>query len=391
MSERDSYLERIPAADYAREKRFPVLGRLDFELTERCNNDCIHCTINLSEANPKAAASEMTTREIMDYLGQAAALGFLSVRFTGGEPLLREDFEEIYLFARRRGLRVTIFTNGTRITPRLADLWARIPLLEGIEISVYGMSRASYEAVTRKPGSHAALEEGFRLLRERRVPFYVKGVLLPPNRNDIDAFEAWAADVAGMKMKPTYVSCLDLRARRGPEKRNRLIKRLRLAPEEVIRFYRRREDYLDEMKQFVRRFTRPPGPRLFSCGAGSTGGAIDAYGRFQLCLQLRDPATTFDLRTGSLKDALTVFAPRIRGLEAQNPDYLRRCARCFLKGTCEQCPAKSWMEHGTLDSPVEYLCEVAHAQARDLGLLRAGEKSWDVEDWRERIRLFSEP
>ena len=70
-------------------------------------------------------------------------------------------------------------------------------------------------------------------------------------------------------------------------------------------------------------------------------------------------------------------SPRLRELRATNPEYLRRCARCFLKGLCEQCPAKSWAEHGTLDTPVEYLCEVAHAQARWLGWLR-GRRAWNA-------------
>ncbi len=61
---------------------------------------------------------------------------------------------------------------------------------------------------------------------------------------------------------------------------------------------------------------------------------------------------------------------KIRGTKATNLDYLARSALCFLKGLCEQCPAKSWMEHGTFDTPVEYLCRVAHAQALDLGLLK---------------------
>jgi hypothetical protein len=76
----------------------------------------------------------------------------------------------------------------------------------------------------------------------------------------------------------------------------------------------------------------------------------------------------------------------MREIEAENPLYLERCARCFLQGLCEQCPAKSWSEHGTLDTPVEYLCQVAHARARDLGLLSEGEHAWEVEDWQERIK-----
>jgi radical SAM protein with 4Fe4S-binding SPASM domain len=103
-----------------------------------------------------------------------------------------------------------------------------------------------------------------------------------------------------------------------------------------------------------------------------------------MCLPLRHPDTVYDLKADSLLDALTNFFPRLRETRATNPNYLARCARCFLKGLCEQCPAKSWTEHGTLDTPVEYLCQVAHTQARDLGLLQDGEQAWEVSDWRSR-------
>jgi len=46
------------------------------------------------------------------------------------------------------------------------------------------------------------------------------------------------------------------------------------------------------------------------------------------------------------------------------------------------------MEHGTLDTPVEYLCEVGHAQARYLGLLDEGEHAWEVQDWQQRLDRF---
>jgi len=165
-------------------------------------------------------------------------------------------------------------------------------------------------------------------------------------------------------------------------------------------------NYRKSMREFAGKFMGPPGDKLFNCGAG-LGACVDAYGNAQMCMGLRDPAMLYDLRgdgvgadlrvcpdsgdramgnramgehTGSpLRYALTEFFPRVRETRATNPDYLNRCACCFLKGLCEQCPAKAWQEHGTLDTPVEYLCDVAHAQAQYLGLLGADERAWDLE------------
>ncbi|MGA7886080.1 MAG: radical SAM protein, partial [Acidobacteriaceae bacterium] len=150
---------------------------VDIELTERCNNDCIHCCINRPANDAVARAREMTTEQVKDILQQAADLGCLRVRFTGGEALLRPDFEELYIFARRLGLRVLLFTNARLITPHLADLLAHIPPLEEIEITVYGMRQESYEAVTRAPGSFTQFWRGVNLLLEHNVPFIVKTVL----------------------------------------------------------------------------------------------------------------------------------------------------------------------------------------------------------------------
>jgi radical SAM protein with 4Fe4S-binding SPASM domain len=149
-----------------------------------------------------------------------------------------------------------------------------------------------------------------------------------------------------------------------------------------------KEKYIKDMKQFCAKFTRPPGDKLFSCGAGKGGACADAYGKLQLCMMLRHPDTVFDLKKQSLKVIMTECFTDIQKMKAKNPRYLERCAKCFLKGLCEQCPAKSWMEDGTLDAPVEYFCDIAHAQAEYVGLLEKGEKAWTVENWQERIERF---
>ncbi|MFH0790098.1 MAG: radical SAM protein [Candidatus Omnitrophota bacterium] len=366
----------------------PLLGELDIELTERCNNNCIHCCINLPQDDLEAKKKELSTEEIKRILKEAVSLGCMSVRFTGGEPLLRNDFEELYIFARRQGLKVLIFTNVVLITSELADLFTRIPPLEKIEVTVYGMKKSSYEAVSRVNGSYEAAWRGMNLLLEKNIPFVVKGALLPYNKDEIEEFEKWALNIPWMDKKPpAYSMFFDLRCRRDSAK-NEAIKKLRIVPDEGLRILTRRKDeYFKEMREFCAKFMRPSGEKLFSCGSGMGGGCVDAYGNFQLCMMLRHPVCVYDLKKGSLKDALSGFFLKVREIKAANPDYLNRCAKCFLKGLCEQCPAKSWTEYGTLDTPVEYLCEVAHTQARFLGLINEVEKAWQIRDWEERIRI----
>jgi radical SAM protein with 4Fe4S-binding SPASM domain len=391
MSTKDSYAVKIRADEvFLRKGNAPLLDSLDMELTERCNNNCIHCYINLPADDLDAKKKELSKEEIQEILRQAVSLGCLTLRFTGGEPLLRDDFEDLYIFARKLGLRVILLTNATLITPALAKVFARIPPLQPIEVTLYGMQRSSYEAVTRVSGSFEAAWQGIHLLSEQKVPFMIKGAFLPPNREEIEEFESWASTIPWSDTRPSYSIFFDLRARRDSKPNNISIKKLRLSPEETVAFFlRRREEYLKEMREFCSQFAGPSGKGIFSCGAGKRSGCVDTYGHLQLCMLLRHPTTVYDLKKGSIKDALKNFFPKIRNTEAENPDYLDRCARCFLHGFCEQCPARSWMEHGTLDTPVEYHCEIAHAQARALGLLEKGELAWQLERWEERIRNFS--
>lgn len=368
----------------------PTLSELDIELTERCNNNCLHCCINLPADDPIAKKRELSTAAIKKILKEAASLGCLTVRFTGGEPLLRYDFEELYLYARKLGIKVLLFTNATLITPSLAELLSRIPPLEKIEITVYGMKKLSYEAITRTPGSFEAAWRGINLLLEKKVAFVVKGVLLPPNREDIEEFETWASTIPWMDDPPSYAIFFDLHCRRD-EKKNEIIRNIRPAPQEGLKFLARRKGtYLKEMKEFCSRFMGSTGDKLFSCGAGIGGASIDSYGQLQLCMDLRHPDTVYDLKKGSIKQAMNDFFPAVREMKASHPDYLARCARCFLKGLCEQCPGKSWTEHGTLDTPVDYFCEIAHTEARAIGLLGKDEKAWEVMDWKERINNLSQ-
>jgi len=384
----DSYITKLDIRNVKLKRG--LLSKLDVELTERCNNNCIHCYINLPPDDPVAKGRELSTEETKDIIKQAADLGCLSMLFTGGESLLREDFEEIYVYTRKNGIKVFIFTNATLIDTKMIDLFKRIPLLGKIEITVYGMKKKSYEAVSRVPGSYEAAWRGINLLLENKIPFLVKSVVLPPTKDEIPEFNAWAATIPGMDDPANSTMYLDLRANHDSEIKNRQIKGLRLSSEEFLDFnLHLADDYLADLVDFCSRCGGAQGDSLFPCDAAKHNkGCVDAYGRLKPCIGLSNPETAYDLKKGTLKDAITNFFPKVREMKAKNPEYLARCARCYLRGICEQCPGKAWAEYGTMDTPIQYLCDIVHLQARRAGLLNEGEMSWEVEDWEERLKKF---
>jgi MoaA/NifB/PqqE/SkfB family radical SAM enzyme len=144
------------------------LYAFELELTARCNNNCRHCYINLPANDQAAKAQELTLAEIEGIADQAVELGALWVLLTGGEPLLRRDFAEIYLMLKRKGLLVSVFTNATLVNQSHIELFKHYPPRD-IEVTIYGASQGTYEAVSRLPGSYAAFQRGLEMLFRSRV------------------------------------------------------------------------------------------------------------------------------------------------------------------------------------------------------------------------------
>ncbi len=94
------------------------------------------------------------------------------------------------------------------------------------------------------------------------------------------------------------------------------------------------------MARFCNKFPGSPHDGIFNCNARNAL-CVDAYGKIQFCLALRHPETVLDFREHDLKEMLTRFIPELRRKKSAYPDFLKRCGRCFLRGFCEQCPAKS--------------------------------------------------
>ena len=152
----------------------------DLEVTARCNNNCRHCYINLPADDASVKKKELSLSQIKKIVDQAVDLGALWCLVTGGEPLLREDFFEIYLYLKKKGLLVSVFTNAALITNEHINLFKKYPPRD-IEVTVYGTTKGIYEQVTRKPGSFAAFMAGLNLLIENNIKVRFKAMALRSN------------------------------------------------------------------------------------------------------------------------------------------------------------------------------------------------------------------
>ena len=169
--------------------RTPLSGTL--EVTFRCNLNCIHCYCNLPRGDPDALKSELSTDEAHRILDQLAEEGCLWLLITGGEPLLRKDFLDLYHHAKQKGFLISLFSNATLLTPEIADHLAEWPP-EYVEITLYGATEATYEKITRTPGSFRRCHRGIELLRKRKVPLKLKTMAMTVNHHELDTMKGFA-------------------------------------------------------------------------------------------------------------------------------------------------------------------------------------------------------
>jgi len=156
-------------------KRLPVGAA--FELTYKCNLECLHC---YARRDNNAPEKELTFAEWISVLEQLAHAGVLNLRVSGGEALIRNDFFEILQHARNLNFACDLLTNGTLITEEVADKLASL-MLNKVSVTLYGGSEESFGKITGRPELFKNAMRGIRLLAERKVPFDIGACYLREN------------------------------------------------------------------------------------------------------------------------------------------------------------------------------------------------------------------
>jgi len=353
-------MEALRYADFSAElrrrvvaQRIPVSGSI--EITRRCPLKCVHCYNNLPLGNLEARSGELTYEEHCRLLDEIAEAGCLWLLYTGGEIFARNDFLDIYTYAKQKGFLITLFTNGTLITEAIADHLAQWRPF-AIEITIYGSTPATHDRITGVPGSYQQCMRGIRLLMERHLPLALKTMAITANKHEIWEMKRLVEEDLGLRFRFDATINCRVDCSQSPLA-------VRLTAPEIVELDLHDPRRIAEWKRFAERFHGPvhspeQSGEMYHCGGGINSFGIDPYGKMSVCLlSLSD---SYDLRAGTFAEGWRTHIPKVRHKKITRQT---KCVGCAIKAMCGMCPGHADLEHGAPEEPVDFLCELAHLRA----------------------------
>jgi radical SAM protein with 4Fe4S-binding SPASM domain len=331
--------------------RVPLHG--SFALTHRCNLRCVHCYLGAERHAAASASGEPDTRFWLDLLDQAAEAGCLYLLLTGGEPLLRPDFAEIYTHAAERGMLVTVFTNATLVDEAILKVLTELPP-QLVEISLYGASEQVFESVTGVSGSFDRCLRGVDALLGAGIRVGLKSMIMKGNLHEIQEMRAMAsARGTSFRLDPALFPCWD--GDTVPlEHRIPAAQAVEIEMQD-LELRRRAAQYYEKARSM------PADERLFGCFAGHTSFHVSPTGLLLPCLMVDAPG--FDVRRGSFLEGWNGVIAQFRE-QGLVPEY--ECHRCEKRAICGVCPAQFRLETGSQYRKAEYTCQLGEERHRVL-------------------------
>ena len=336
--------------------RLPISGT--FELTPRCNMNCAMCYIRMSQEEMKSRGRERTAQEWID-LGKACAeRGMLFLLITGGEPLLRPDFRQIYSELKKLGLLITINTNGTLLDEQtIAWLAGNAPTK--VNVTVYGGSNETYRRLCGHSTGFDAMRRGVELLLQAGIFVHLNTSLTNYNIDDLESIGQFGRAHGLTVNAATYMFPPVRSAREGkcdcavrftPEQAGlaRAEADIRLLPEEVLERKLRMIHKGCAEPESTEECERMADEKM-GCMAGKSSFWVTWDGRMTPCGMMNQPVVApfeegFDRAWQSLVDQTAAFT------------LPKACAACRMRPHCIVCGALCAAETGATDQKPTYLC-----------------------------------
>ncbi len=183
-------LRETPARAAAKSEYVPHV--VAWNLTRRCNLECVHCYI---AAGPyESAGDELSTEDCIRIADEILAVNPAPMFIlSGGEPLLRDDLSRIASHASSRGATVVVGTNGTLLTDeKIREL--KSAGVTGFAVSVESLSAKYHDRFRRGHGSLEQTLAAIERLRAHQLDFIIQTTLTRANASELPHLVSWAAD-----------------------------------------------------------------------------------------------------------------------------------------------------------------------------------------------------
>lgn len=353
----DQYLEYMFYRAGA--EHVPLSGT--FELTCRCNFDCRMCYIHRSSFDREALRGELTAEQWIRLTDAAAARGMLTLLLTGGEPLIRPDFREIYQHCREQGILVSINSNASLITEQDVAFFAQNPPRR-LNITLYGNSRETYAKLCGNPDAYDQVTRSVTALHSAGVPMKLNVSVTQYNLHELREMLRFAKSLEIPVQAASYMFP-PLRAQE-----HSACAADRLTPEDAAEaqmiydsFRLSREAFAERREALLRgeHYVDPDEECLdqptehIRCRAGHTCFWVTWDGQMRPCGMMQTPTVPlgggFDAAWQQIQSATRqIVIPA-------------KCTECALRNLCGACPAASYAETGGYSGVPEYLCRKTNA------------------------------
>ncbi|HMP90653.1 MAG TPA: radical SAM protein [Kiritimatiellia bacterium] len=344
------FTDQLASIEFADD--LPLAGSI--ELTLNCNLRCRHCYIRYDGASD----GELDTEQFKLILDKLADAGVLYLLMTGGDALVRRDFKEIYLHAKKHGFLITVYTNATLVTEELADFFVQYPPRR-FEITIYGHTSETYNHVVHKPFAFDRFREGVRLLLERNLPVNFKTMVMKSNFHEFQEIKNWVENE--LKRPFRYDTIINPRLNGDQD-----VLEERITPEQIVQLQYSSPEAIEDFERLRQEAEKAPpkDSRLFKCGAGIKTFHVDPRGNMHPCMMWR--STPYSLLEGSI-EGWKKHVDNLR--EAQSPETTG-CRSCQNRFACGNCAAVSALESGVPGKNLDYYCAINKEREKLLNFSR---------------------
>lgn len=335
----------------------PRLASLEFEITSRCNERCIHCYIPNGK---KDAGFDMSFEKFKYILDQFASMGGIHVTLSGGEALLNRDIIKMLRYCREKDLMISLLTNLTYMRDDLVPILKEVNV-SLVQVSLYSMDPAIHDTITTVKGSFVRTKAAIEKLHDADVPVQISCPLMKANKEGYGKVLKYAKSLR-MSAQTDYImmgesnfDTSNLANRLSLEETGKVI-------EDILEYD---QDYQLEMEEIepVSTIDMEEYKEMPLCGAGINDLCVTVNGDIYPCSGWQAYVVGNVFRN-SLRDIWEKSSMLEAVRKVKRKDF-PKCLSCAAKDYCNMCLVRNFNEsHGDMFKINNHFCKVAFLNKR---------------------------